>query len=64
MDDQISSKAQFLKKKVVNDTHNFKNVLLSLATKHQQMFAYFLEGHSLFKPQLYVESLKVVETDR
>lgn len=26
------------------------------------MFAFFLEGHSLFKPQLYVESLKVVET--
>ncbi|KAI7813834.1 hypothetical protein IRJ41_002408 [Triplophysa rosa] len=49
-------------KKVVHGTHNFKNVLLSLATKHQQIFAYFLDGHSLFKPQLYVEKLKVVET--
>lgn len=26
------------------------------------MFAYFLDGHSLFKPQLYVEKLTVVET--
>lgn len=49
-------------KKVVHDTHNFKNLLLTLGTKHQQMFAHFLEGHTLFKPQLHVESLKVVET--
>lgn len=48
-------------KKVVHDTHNFKNVLHTLATKHQQMSAFYLEGHSLFKPQLYVENVKVVE---
>lgn len=47
-------------KKIVHDTHNFKNVLLMLATKHQQMIAYYLDGQSVFKPQRYVEGVKVV----
>lgn len=47
-------------KEVMHNTHKYG--LLSLATKHQQIFAYFLDGHSFTKPQLYVENLKVVQT--
>lgn len=47
-------------KKVVHDTHNWKNVLLTLSTKHQQMMAYHLDSGNLFKPKLYVENVKVV----
>jgi len=46
-------------KKIVHDTHNFKNVLLTLATKHQQMVAYYHDGDDLFKQSLYVEKVKV-----
>lgn len=47
-------------KKVVHDTRNWKNVLLTLSTKHQQMMAYHLDCGILFKPRLYVENVKVV----
>ena len=47
-------------KKVVHDTRNWKNVLLTLSTKHQQMIAYHLDSGILFKPKLYVENVKVV----
>lgn len=57
---RFESKHSFFKK-IVHDTHNFKNVLLTLSTKHQQMMAYHLDGHSLFKSKLYVESVKVVK---
>lgn len=50
-------------KKVVRDVNNFKNILLTLATKHQLMFAYYLDMPSLFKPGLEVQSVSVVSPD-
>ncbi|KAL3999898.1 somatostatin receptor 2 [Sarotherodon galilaeus] len=47
-------------KKVVHDTHNWKNVLLTLSLKHQQMMAYHLDSGNLLKPKLYVDNVKVV----
>lgn len=47
-------------KNVVHDTHNWKNGLLTLSSKHQQMKAYYLDSGNLFKPKLYVENVKVV----
>lgn len=47
-------------KKVVHDTHNFKNVLVTLASKHQLMVAYHLDSH-LFSHGIHVESVKVVQ---
>lgn len=47
-------------KKVVHDTKNWKNVLLTLSSKHQQMLAYHLDRRNLFKAKLYVEKVKVV----
>lgn len=35
---------------VVHDTQNFKNVLKTLATRHQYMVAYFLSAPSFFRP--------------
>lgn len=46
-------------KKVVHDTHNWKNVLLTLSSKHQQMMAYYLDSGNLLKPKLYVENVKL-----
>lgn len=46
-------------KKVVHDTQNFKNVLLTLSMKHQQMMAYYLNGEDFFKQSLHVEKAKV-----
>lgn len=37
-------------KHVVQDTKNFKNVLKTLATRHQHMVAYYLSAPSFFKP--------------
>lgn len=48
-------------KQVVHDTINWKNVLLTLSSKHQQMLAYHLESQNLFKAKLYVEKVKVVK---
>lgn len=49
-------------KKVVHDVHNFKNILLTLATKHQLMMAHYLSGPSLFSPSLSVQNIKTVST--
>lgn len=46
--------------KVVHDVHNFKNILVTLATKHQLTMAYYFDGPS-FSPPLHVEKLKVVK---
>lgn len=48
-------------KRVIHDTHNWKNVLLTLSSKHQQMIAYHLDNQSLFKQKLYIEKVKVVK---
>lgn len=58
---QFESKHNFLKK-VVHDVLNFKNVLLTLSSKHQQMMAYYLDGHNLFKPKLYIGNVDMVKT--
>ena len=47
-------------KKVIHDTHNWKNVLLTLSSKHQQMMAYHLDNENLLKTKLYVEKVKVI----
>lgn len=39
-------------KKVVHDTQNFKNVLKTLAVRHQNMMAYHLGSASFFKPKM------------
>ena len=44
---RCESKHSFFKK-VVHDIHNFKNVLLTLSSKHQQMMAYHLDGQNVF----------------
>lgn len=43
-------------KSVVHDTHNFKNVLLTLAVKHQEMMALYLDRGDLFKQSVYIQS--------
>lgn len=47
-------------KKVARDVHNTKNLLFSLATKHQQLMAYHLDGQSLFKSD-NIEKVKTVQ---
>ena len=37
-------------KRVVHDTQNFKNVLKTLANRHQHMVAYYLSAPTFFKP--------------
>ena len=39
----------------LHDTQNFKNVLLTLATKHQDMLAYYLDRDDLFRQSVYIE---------
>ena len=39
-------------KKVVRDVNNFKNILFTLASRHQLMLAYYLEMTSIFKPDI------------
>lgn len=47
-------------KKVVRDANNFKNILLTLASRHQLMLAHYLEMPSIFKPE--TETAKVSDT--
>lgn len=49
-------------KGVVSDVHNFKNIPLTLATKHQLMMGHFLNGPSLFSLPLSVQNVKTVRT--
>lgn len=46
-------------KKVVRDANNFKNILLTLGSRHQLMLAYYLEMPSIFKPE--IETGKVTD---
>ncbi|XP_049450794.1 uncharacterized protein LOC125900072 [Epinephelus fuscoguttatus] len=47
-------------KKVVHNTGNFKNVLHTLATRHQLMLAYYLEMPTIFKPSIETGRVSVV----
>ncbi len=49
-------------KGVVRDVHNYKNIPLTLATKHQLMMAHYLNGPSLFSSPLSVQKVKTVRT--
>lgn len=52
-------------KKIIHDTHNYKNVLKTLAERHQSMMAFYLSSSKFFKPpvqtskmeSLYISSL-------
>lgn len=48
-------------KKVIHDTQNYKNVLKTLATRHQYMMAYHLSAPSFFKPHTQASSLSSVQ---
>lgn len=50
-------------KKVVRDVSNFKNVLLTLASRHQLMLAYYMGMPNLFKPALEVGKISTVSPD-
>lgn len=49
-------------KSVVHDVRNFKNILLTLAAKHQLMMAHYLDVPSLFPPVISVQKVKHVRT--
>lgn len=57
---RFESKHSFFKQ-AINDAHCFKNVLLTLSTKHQQLMAYLLDTQQLFKPKLHVGSVDRVK---
>ncbi|CAI5678290.1 unnamed protein product [Oreochromis niloticus] len=52
-------------KKIIHDTHNYKNVLKTLAERHQSMMPFYLSSSKFFKPpvqtskmeSLYISSL-------
>lgn len=46
----------------MRDVHNFKNVPLTLASKHQLMMAHYLNGPSLFSSPLSVQKVKTIRT--
>lgn len=47
---RFEAKHRFFKR-VVHDTQNFKNILKTMAVKHQHMMAYHLSAPSFFKPK-------------
>ncbi|KAG9277980.1 hypothetical protein AMEX_G5760 [Astyanax mexicanus] len=57
---RFESKHNFFKQ-VVHNALSFKNVLLTLSSKHQQMMAYHLDGQSLFKSKLYVGNVNTIK---
>lgn len=48
-------------KKVMHDTQNFKNVLKTLATRHQHMMTYHLNAPFFFRPHIQVSSVTTVQ---
>ncbi len=48
-------------KHVVRHTHSFRNILLSLAVKHQLVIAYHLHGSNIVQPSLQVTKLSTVD---
>ncbi len=57
---RFESKHSFFKQ-AINDAHCFKNVPLTLSTKHQQLMAYLLDTQQLFKPKLHAGSVDRVK---
>lgn len=48
-------------KRVVHDTHNFKNVLKTLAIRHHHMMAYHFSAPSFFRPHTQASSVTSVQ---
>lgn len=48
-------------KRVIHDTHNFKNVLKTLATRHQHMMAYHFSAPIFFRPHTQASSVTSVQ---
>lgn len=47
-------------KKIVRDTHNYKNVLKTLAERHQDMMAFYLSSPRFFKPPVQTSKVESV----
>lgn len=47
-------------KKVVHHSHNFKNIPLTLANRHQKMMVFHLAATSFFKPSIEINKVKSV----
>lgn len=47
-------------KKIVNDTRNYKNVLKTLAERHQNMMAFYLSSSRFFKPAVQASKVESV----
>ena len=45
-------------KRVIHDTQNFKNVLKTLANRHQHMMAYHLSAPSFFRQPKHIQQIK------
>ena len=48
-------------KRVIHDTHNFKNVLKTLATRHQHMMAYHFSAPAFFRPDIQASSVTLIQ---
>lgn len=44
-------------KRVIRNAHNFRNVALTLAMKHQKMMAYYLDTSSFFNPPVEMDKV-------
>lgn len=49
-------------KRAIRNTQNFKNVSMSLATKHQKAVSYNLDCSSFFRPSVEMSKVKTVST--
>ena len=47
-------------KKIVRDTNNYKNVLKTLAERHQNMMAFYLSSQRFFKPPVQTSNVESV----
>lgn len=59
---RFEAKHRFFKR-VVRQTNTFRNILQSLAVKHQLMLGYHFHGTDIFKPSLSVTSVTTVPLD-
>ncbi len=47
-------------KKIIHDTHNYKNVLKTLAERHQNMMAFYLSPPRFLKPPVQISKVESV----
>nr|XP_054604470.1 uncharacterized protein LOC129165387 isoform X1 [Nothobranchius furzeri] len=45
-------------KKIIHDTHNYKNVLKTLAERHQSQMAFYLSSSKFFKPHVQTSKME------